>query len=373
MGARLKNVLLLGVSLLVTVVVVEVVLDLTARLKDRESAQPANPSPFYPWSFNTSRGERIGRDGYLKLAMHPFTVYFNLPNQSTPYFSTDAQGFRGREPHLRSHREGASRIVIVGGSSAFGTGLRGDRETFASHLEDLLDDTEAINAAVIGHLSGQELTYLATELVDFEPDLVIALDGWNDLIDQMQGRPRTVHTAAVNNTFFLMESRLRQLYLLESGGLLARLGAAARLVFRNTSRLLSLERAQTGESSVPGSTGGEIGTDPESIARVYAENIKKMRIIAEAFGSRFLCVLQADQTSFQRGQEKDDLGNSYDRFRGEARRQLSREGVTHVDLNDFTEVFNTTMFMDRIHMTTQGNQVTAEVVQQAIRREHLLK
>ena len=39
-------------------------------------------------------------------------------------------------------------------------------------------NVEVINAAVIGHGSGQELTYLLTELVDLHPDVVIALDGW---------------------------------------------------------------------------------------------------------------------------------------------------------------------------------------------------
>jgi hypothetical protein len=49
----------------------------------------------------------------------------------------------------------------------------------AADLAGLLD-AEVINAAVIGHGSGQELTYLLNDLVDLHPDLVSALDGWND-------------------------------------------------------------------------------------------------------------------------------------------------------------------------------------------------
>jgi len=41
-------------------------------------------------------------------------------------------------------------------------------------------DVEVINAAVVGHSSGQGLVSLVMELVDLQPDLVIALNGWND-------------------------------------------------------------------------------------------------------------------------------------------------------------------------------------------------
>ena len=50
---------------------------------------------------------------------------------------------------------GRKRIVLVGGSAAFGTGLNSDSETFAHQLEKELESVEVINAAVIGHKSGQ--------------------------------------------------------------------------------------------------------------------------------------------------------------------------------------------------------------------------
>jgi hypothetical protein len=39
---------------------------------------------------------------------------------------------------------------------------------------------EVINAGVGGFYSGQELTYIVTELVDYNPDIIIAFDGFND-------------------------------------------------------------------------------------------------------------------------------------------------------------------------------------------------
>ncbi len=143
--------------------------------------------PFYWWHFVTHDGRDLGYEhkGPLQLALHPFAIYANLPNQHSDHFSTDAHGFRisGGDRSLDT----PARVVLVGGSTAFGTGLESDRETVASQLAQRLN-VEVINAAVIGHGSGQELTYLLTELVDLHPDVVIALDGWNDYYKHLEVR-----------------------------------------------------------------------------------------------------------------------------------------------------------------------------------------
>ena len=48
-------------------------------------------------------------------------------------------------------------------------------------MEKLNSKYEVINAGVGGFYSGQELTYIVTELVDYHPNIIIAFDGWNDL------------------------------------------------------------------------------------------------------------------------------------------------------------------------------------------------
>ena len=69
---------------------------------------------------------------------------------------------------------------MVGGSTAFGTGLGNDEHTFAFQLQQLLPNSEVINAAVIGHHSGQELVHVVVDVINFSPDLIVSLDGWND-------------------------------------------------------------------------------------------------------------------------------------------------------------------------------------------------
>ena len=52
--------------------------------------------PYYWPSLQTRDGIALGtRSGPLKLVLHPFVVYANLPNQKTPHFSINNLGFRG--------------------------------------------------------------------------------------------------------------------------------------------------------------------------------------------------------------------------------------------------------------------------------------
>jgi lysophospholipase L1-like esterase len=357
-------------STLATLLLAESAFDALGQL--RPEAGWEKPEPYYPWSLNTSDGEPVSRWGYLQLALHPFALYFNLPDQQARFYSTDARGLRRNGAERRP--DPAARIVVVGGSAAFGTGLPSDADTFPARLEALLEGSDVRNAAVIGHLSGQELTYLVTELVDLRPDLVIALDGWNDLVDQSVGRRRTAHTAGVSNSFFLIEDRLRLLYRLESGAWPSRALHAIPLVFKNLARLArsargELEAPAEPAAADPGARG--IGREPGALAAVYAGNVAKMRTVAEAFGGRFLCVLQADREALRAG-AAPGAALRYARFRAEARRRLDEAGVAHLDLNELRDAFDPGMFMDRVHLDARGNRALAEVVRDAIRSRGLL-
>jgi lysophospholipase L1-like esterase len=369
-AGRIGGPLLALGATLATLLLAESALDVVGR--PRAGAGFEKPEPFYPWSLNTSGGEPVSRWGDLELAMHPFALYFNLPDQRARFYSTDARGLRRNGGERPAHP--AVRVVVVGGSAAFGTGLPADADTFPARLEALLDGSDVRNAAVIGHLSGQELTYLVTELVDLRPDLVIALDGWNDLVDQSSGPRRTLHTAGVSNSFFLIEDRMRLLYRLESGAWPSRAAHALPLVFKNLARLVRSARGELApaDADAPPAPEGEIGRSPASLAAVYAGNVAKMRTVAEAFGARFLCVLQPDREALRAG-APPKAALRYARFRAEARRRLRDAGVAHLDLNDFRGALAPGMFMDRVHLDPRGNRAAAELVRDAIRSQGLLE
>ena len=311
--------------------------------------------PFYWWHFVTHDGRDLGYEhkGPLQLALHPFAIYSNLPNQHSDHFSTDAHGFRisGGDRSLDT----PARVVLVGGSTAFGTGLESDRETVASQLAQRLN-VEVINAAVIGHGSGQELTYLLTELVDLHPDVVIALDGWNDYYKHLEARDP--HLLGMNG-FDEIEDQLVASAQLSDSALLTRLYALPRIVFP---RLITRVQNSRIGLWMGWFTREEIPPQPLDLAASrYADNLIKMHKLGGAFDFQFLAVMQPDVAR----------GADYQRFRARAESLLAREGVRVLNLGERQE-FLPSMFLDTMHLDGAGHGLMADLIARTIRHEHLL-
>jgi lysophospholipase L1-like esterase len=307
--------------------------------------------PYYWSSFHTHDGIGLGtRSGPLKLALHPFIGYSNLPNQKTPHFSINNLGYRGGD--IRKDEKTKKRIIVVGGSTAFGTGLQNDDETFAQHLEHLLN-AEVINAAVVGHASGQELVYLLTELVDLQPDLVITLNGWNDY---------DLHPLASkfggSNGFGQVEEQLKTLQSVTDESLLTRVSNLYWVLFPNITKQLEslwLRFFRRGEQT---------RTDLGLASAVYATNMTKMHRISEAFHSTFLCVLQPDRDRQQR----------YRAFRETAKMHLQQAGIVPLDLSELDQPgIKAEWYMDEMHLDAAGNQAIAQIIANKIVADGLLR
>src|SRR4029434_2947591 len=97
------------------------------------------------------------------------------------------QGFRRRSEVEKKKPAGVYRIFLLGGSAAHGVSSAppfpvrhlSDTETIDAALERELNtnnDTlrfEVINAAVTGYQLFQHTAYLQSELLDYDPDMVI--------------------------------------------------------------------------------------------------------------------------------------------------------------------------------------------------------
>jgi lysophospholipase L1-like esterase len=314
--------------------------------------------PYYWWSFHTHDGIVIGTgSGPLKLALHPFAGYSNLPNQKTPHFSINNLGYRGGD--IRKDEKTKKRIIVVGGSTAFGTGLQNDDETFEQRLEHLLN-AEVINAAVIGHGSGQELVYLLTELVDLQPDLVITLNGWNDY---SHGLRSPTSKFLGSNGFSQLEEQLKKLKSVTDGSFLTRVSTLYWILFPNiTKQLHSLLHSLRIKFFRREQKKRE--PDLGLASEVYATNITKMKRLSEAFNYKFLCVLQPDR----------DRKQQYRSFRETAKIRLKQAGIVALDLNELDEQgIKTEWFMDLVHLDGAGNQAIAQIIAKKIAADGLLR
>ena len=109
-----------------------------------------------------------------------------IPNQSNNSIKINSEGFRGDDFSIVKS-DGFYRIIAVGGSTMFGYGATYNETTIPGYLEVLLQNDsklhniEVINAGIQGATSFTELELIKNKLIEYEPDLIIVYDGWNDL------------------------------------------------------------------------------------------------------------------------------------------------------------------------------------------------
>jgi hypothetical protein len=129
--------------------------------------------------------ERFVNDPLLRYRNRPSHVYQSTTRLGEKVsYTNNTLGFRG--PQITRHKQlGMQRVVVVGGSTVYGA-LVDDRHTLPAQLELILrerlgPDIEVINAGVPSFEALREAVFTKAELLDLDPDIVIALDGLNDV------------------------------------------------------------------------------------------------------------------------------------------------------------------------------------------------
>jgi len=120
----------------------------------------------------------------------------NVPNQHFSIANTNSYGFRGAEI-LKEKPENTYRIFVVGGSTTIGMHAPSDQYTIAGYLQTNFDEMnldkniEVINAGIRGITSSDELQIIKTKIVEFEPDMIIVYDGYNDMLSSSGKKPKS--------------------------------------------------------------------------------------------------------------------------------------------------------------------------------------
>jgi len=109
-----------------------------------------------------------------------------IPDQNTNSITINTLGFRGPE-FSEIKPPNTYRVFMVGGSTMFGAGATSDETTIPGYLQQLLNeksfefDIEIINSGIQGADSNTELNLIKYKISNFQPDLIVIYDGWNDL------------------------------------------------------------------------------------------------------------------------------------------------------------------------------------------------
>jgi lysophospholipase L1-like esterase len=117
---------------------------------------------------------------------HPYLSYYPTPNYRKREASHNSLGYRNDDFPLEKP-SGVYRIVALGGSSTYDTGIGDNHKTFTAQLERILreeygySNVQVINAGVPGYNSWEILVNLEFRVLDLDPDLVIIYEGTNDV------------------------------------------------------------------------------------------------------------------------------------------------------------------------------------------------
>lgn len=145
--------------------------------------------------------------GGLLVKPDPLLGYSLQPNQTSPFWQINGQGFRSDTDTTVLQRKGDFYVFLVGNSTAFGYGAESNGDSLGTFLESALNRTrpipapppdtfeeqpiprapsidvrfKVITAAVPGYSSGNELGLLAQRLLAYPIGALVVLDGYEDL------------------------------------------------------------------------------------------------------------------------------------------------------------------------------------------------
>jgi lysophospholipase L1-like esterase len=315
----------------------------------------------YLFSFYNQKGEKISDiEGLFKLVTDPFTIYRNYPNQKAGKYSINRHGFR--DTYLNNNPYTA---IVIGGSAALGFALNSNDQTFSSKISMRNEKYRIINAAVIGFLSGQELSQMIHYLDDHHPSLYIIFDGWNDIYDPFaftksafkEKNLAEQSPIGFNNTFFHIESRLADYFQLtrkEKNSLLVKLTPVGDHL--NESELF------------------------RQVVLTYTSNIGKMYSFANSRHARLLVILQPElgnkkiTSSNERevldtwikkyGYLDNKISERYQNMISTAKNYFQEKRIPFIDINTEQEFSENpqTLFFDVVHPNELGHEIIANII-----------
>ena len=106
----------------------------------------------------------------------------------------NSEGFRGSE-FTKEKSEDVYRIFITGGSTTIGMGVF-DNQTYPYYLQQMFNEVnlgkrvEVINIGWPGWSSLDEVKIIKTKFIEYNPNLFIVYDGWNDTLLTIRDHPK---------------------------------------------------------------------------------------------------------------------------------------------------------------------------------------
>ena len=312
---------------------------------------------------------------------HPFLFYKLKPNLDNSKhwehkYSTNSQGLRGKEFSGKKPLN-TFRIIVLGGSAAFGIGASSDEASLCSQLEKILNgantgrEIEVINAACIGYTSSQELIMYQFIMCEYEPDLVIVFDGFND-----SAFPITTGSAGYPEFYYKYKYVYDNLGTM-SQGLKIALNASAIKKLLNIRMTLEPRRIFTVRDSM------KTQEFRQGIMNEYERNMEDLFYLTDRRGIPFILFLQPfigtmekrlsqeEEIFFTRWDRESPDRNPYivENFHNLKKSQENLNNKLGIPVYDLYSVFSDyaeQIFVDECHVNDAGQKIEAEFIAENI-------
>jgi lysophospholipase L1-like esterase len=305
-------------------------------------------------------------DDFRQLEFGDWPFYQMLPDQHFETININSHGFRGSE-FSAIKPENTYRIFVVGGSTTFGTGTTSDSTTIPGYLQEKFDNEqfpkkiEVINAGISGLFSGTEVGLIREQILEFNPDLLIIYDGWNDIAKNID-----YYYDGVTNTENLPVSKERDTFY-EFGELLFDF-SVVKIIYTNLDYL-------------PMSFAGPAvysfeGTDINEKAEIWSERwieicelgkINDFDVIVTLqpiLGSseRTLSQFETHQFEWKENERRlpalEIYANNLD--------QIDNYCAGTADLRNVFDKINEPLYLDSVHLGDNGNKIVSEKIYELI-------
>ena len=348
--------------------------------------------------------------------------YQLLGNQKSKHWQINSQGFRDRDTIAQAKPKDEVRIFLLGGSTAFGYGSPDNNATISEYLEQRLEQRlqqqkaspklykpdllpfdkvekqkylakpskikpgnyQVVNASVPGYASGNELAQLALQILKYKPDLIVILDGYEDLmlkseVEAVQAPQTELDKNSQPNSFAGYISKFIE--PIENKSYLAKIAQNRWLKNMSASQKTDFILNENSANLVQYLPQGK----DELQKRVdrYIDHQKQILSLSAAARIPLVVAIQPEitgrnpsQLTETEGKIATELGRSYIKqvknsypVLIEATKQLAKafpKNMKAVDLYQLTEKYPSPSFIDPIHLNEAANQKVAEQLYYAI-------
>ena len=308
--------------------------------------------------------------------------FLGAPNSKKTTFEINEIGFRDSAIEPRAPNE--YRILILGGSAAWGWGASANRHTVTGALQELLNEESSgvsyrvMNGAYLAWTSLQERITLMEFYERFDPDLVISFTGFNDIISVQYGNTRELLRLEFNMVEEAVENNLKPMSTLKA---IRKVGGTLGIW-----RLVVYFREQLHSGKAGGRIDYELERSKRGTPKILDRYLSMANYTAN-HGDQFLLVLQpeiyttgkqltaaeADVKKWLDSRNSENFDNTFIQYRTDLVQGLSTLSSTGVNVIDLGPVFDTvgeTMFTDDSHFNDSGYREIAMALHRVIRQNN---